>query len=65
MLYDNQKDPYQLINLVNTDAHITIQQDLEKKLQKLLDQRGDQFLDGAAYMKAWNYSWDGKDAERE
>ena len=64
LLYDNQKDPYQMTNLVNTDTYKAIQLDLEKKLQKMLDQRGDQFLSGDAYMKAWNYSWDGKDDQK-
>lgn len=62
LLYDNEKDPYQLTNLCDNPEYSTIQGELETKLQKMLDQRNDQFLEGAEYMKAWGYEWDGKDS---
>ncbi len=62
LLYDNEKDPYQLNNLVGKEETKSLQKDLEKKLQKMLDVRGDKFLEGAEYMKAWNYSWDNNDS---
>lgn len=62
LLYDNVKDPYQLNNLVGNKQYQSLQDELEQKLQKMLDARGDQFLEGAEYMKAWNYSWDNNDS---
>lgn len=62
LLYDNETDPYQMNNLVNKAEFVDLQKDLEGKLQKILDKNGDKFLDGAAYMKAFNYDWDFKDS---
>ncbi len=62
LLYDNEKDPYQLSNLCNNPEYADLQADLDSKLQKMLDQQNDQFLDGAEYMKAWGYEWDGNDS---
>lgn len=62
LLYDNQNDPYQLTNLCNLFEYKEVQNDLEGKLQKMLDQRGDKFLEGSEYMKAWNYGWDNDDS---
>lgn len=62
LLYDNSKDPFQLNNLVGNEEYKSLQNNLEQKLQKMLDDRGDQFLEGAEYMKAWNYSWDRTDS---
>jgi len=62
LLYDNQKDPYQLGNLVNKEEFTSLQAYLEQKLQKMLDKRGDKFMPGEEYMKAWGYHWDGKDS---
>ncbi len=62
LLYDNLNDPYQLNNLVDKAEYKEIENDLELKLQKMLDKRGDKFLDGAEYMKALGYHWDGNDS---
>lgn len=62
LLYDNESDPYQMNNLCNKEEYKELQGDLELKLQKMLTQRNDKFLDGTAYMKAWNYSWDMDDS---
>ena len=62
LLYDNLKDPYQLNNLVNNEDYKDLQNELEAKLQKMLDKHGDMFLDGAEYMKAWGYHWDNNDS---
>ncbi len=62
LLYDNLNDPYQMNNLCNKADFSELQKDLEKKLQKILIQRGDEFLDGAEYMKKWNYTWDMDDS---
>jgi arylsulfatase A-like enzyme len=62
LLYDNEADPYQLNNLCNKEEYKDLQADLETKLQKMLAQRKDQFLEGAQYMKAWDYTWDMDDS---
>lgn len=62
LLYDNQSDPFQLNNLCNSSQYKELQDDLEEKLQNLLDERDDKFLDGATYMNAWNYTWDMDDS---
>lgn len=62
LLYDNENDSYQLNNLVGKKEYKILQKDLEKKLEKMLVARGDKFLEGADYMKAWNYSWDNNDS---
>lgn len=62
LLYDNLKDPYQMNNLVGNADYAELQADLEAKLQKMLDARGDEFLPGEEYMKAWGYHWDNNDS---
>ncbi|WP_066630683.1 sulfatase family protein [Labilibacter marinus] len=62
LLYDNPNDTYQLNNLVGNPEYKEVQADLEEKLQKMLDERGDEFLEGAEYMKAWGYHWDRNDS---
>ncbi len=62
LLYDNEKDTFQLNNLVNNEKYATLQADLEQKLQKMLDKRGDKFLPGEEYMKEWGYHWDNNDS---
>ncbi|WP_372775086.1 sulfatase [Mangrovibacterium sp.] len=62
LLFDNEKDPYQLANLCNKAEYTELQADLEVKLQKMLVERKDQFLAGAEYMEAWGYEWDGSDS---
>jgi arylsulfatase A-like enzyme len=64
LLYDNQNDPYQLENLCNNPEYSRIQQKLEKTLTGRLEERNDDFLPGAEYMKMWSYKWDGTDAKR-
>jgi arylsulfatase A-like enzyme len=58
LLYDNQKDPYQLTNLVDLPASKRIQEGLEKQLTAILKQTGDAFLPGKEYIKKWNYVTD-------
>ncbi len=58
LLYDNREDPFQLENLVDRPEIRTLQADLEAQLQRKLDQRGDAFLPGAAYIEKWGYPLD-------
>lgn len=55
LLYDNEKDPYQMDNLVDSEAHADLQKELENILQAKLDERGDKFLPKEAYLKEWGY----------
>ncbi len=58
LLYDNEADPYQLANLVNTPGHAELQARLEVELQKLLKRTGDDFQPGDAYIAKWGYNVD-------
>ena len=51
LLYDNQTDPYQMCNLVDSAKHQKLQADLERQLQARLDALGDKFLDGRRYLE--------------
>ena len=55
VLFDNQKDPFQLNNLVKDANHQIVMNELELKLAQLLTKNHDQFLPGMEYVKKWNY----------
>jgi arylsulfatase A-like enzyme len=55
LLFNNEKDPFQLNNLVNQVEYKKLQKSLEKALQKELAKRKDDFLPGMDYIKKWNY----------
>lgn len=57
LLYDNERDPYQLTNLVDQSAHRDVQQHLERILQGKLSATKDEFLTGNVYMDKWHYPW--------
>ena len=46
MLYDNEKDPYQLENVVDSPEYEAVRQELEAELQARLTARGDEFRRG-------------------
>ena len=58
LLFDNLKDPFQLMNLVDNPQYSEIKDNLEKELLGLLNQTGDQFLPGPEYIRKWNYLTD-------
>ena len=58
LFFDNEKDPYQMNNLVNNNEYIKIQTDLDNRLIKRLKANGDEFLDGMVYVKKWEYPID-------
>jgi arylsulfatase A-like enzyme len=58
LLFDNQNDPYQLNNLCGQESSRTVEELLERTLQQLLRQRGDEFLPGTVYMQRWGYPMD-------
>ena len=58
LLYDNERDPYQLENLVNLAALAGIQRDLDALLQRELRAIGDDFAPGMTYIERWGYPLD-------
>ncbi len=64
LLYDNEKDPYQLNNLVNQDEFKDLQKELEGILKKKLKATHDKFLPADEYMTQWNYLYDRTDSLR-
>jgi len=58
LFFDNQKDPFQLNNLVKDKKYQRIRNDLELKLSQLLTKTNDQFLPGMEYIKKWKYVTD-------
>ncbi len=55
LLYDNQEDPYQLVNLLEGEPNPAPLKELEDMLFELLRRRGDPFLPGRAYLERWGY----------
>ena len=51
LLYDNKTDPYQMRNLVDSEGHAALRENLERQLQTRLDALGDEFLDGRIYLE--------------
>lgn len=58
LLYDNLSDPFQMNNLVNKAESTTLQKELNAELEKLLQQRNDEFREAEYYMEKWDYDWD-------
>ena len=59
LLYDNIKDPYQMVNLVEMN---TLDKELLHRLDEVLDfmlqRAGDTFLPAQAYLEEWGYAVD-------
>ncbi len=58
LLFDNDEDPYQLNNLVNSSEFKQIQDILDTLLSNRLKLAGDEFLDGLTYIAKWDYPLD-------
>ncbi|WP_074224909.1 sulfatase family protein [Algoriphagus halophilus] len=58
LLYDNEKDPYQMNNLVGKEEFRQLQEELEQILQAKLTKTNDAFLPADRYMEMWNYLYD-------
>lgn len=50
LLYDNQEDPFQIVNLIDDPGHGPIRAELERELQRWLERLGDEFLPGNEYL---------------
>ena len=58
LLYDNDRDPFQLTTLAASPEHAPLRRDLDAQLQRRLDALGDEFLPGMDYIRRWNYPVD-------
>ncbi len=61
LLYDNQKDPYQMTNLIDDSGYAEVRRELDAELQKLLAKTHDEFKNADYYMKKWGYTYDDLD----
>ncbi len=55
LLYDNEKDPFQMENLVNQPQYTDLQKRLNDRLEDLLKQTADEFLPGPELIKRCGY----------
>ena len=55
LMFDNQKDPFQMDNLVDKTDHADLQKLLDEKLQTELKKTGDPFQPRDYYLKKWGY----------
>ena len=55
LLFDNQRDPCQMTNLVEASSHRAVREDLERELKHWLDRTGDRFLPREDYWKQFGY----------
>jgi arylsulfatase A-like enzyme len=55
LMYDDEKDPYQMNNLAGKPEYASLQKELDGKLQAELKKRGDEFRDGQYYIDLWGY----------
>ncbi len=58
LLFDNEHDPHQLDNLCGKPSSADIQDQLESRLQAMLDEQGDTFQPGEFYIEQWGYTVD-------
>jgi len=58
LLFDNEKDPYQMNNLVDDDQYNDLKSELDNLLTERLKKNGDEFLPGMQYVKKWGYPVD-------
>lgn len=55
LFFDNEKDPYQMNNLINDPEHKDLVKSFDQLLTQKLEMQGDKFLPGHEYVKKWNY----------
>jgi arylsulfatase A-like enzyme len=55
MLYDNDKDPHQMNNLVAVREHAGLVKELDTRLQEQLDAVGDTFRPAQFYLDEWGF----------
>ena len=58
LLFDNEKNPYQLKNLCGEAAHAALQKELDGLLQRKLRETKDDFRPAEEYIRKWGYATD-------
>ena len=58
MLYDNERDPYQIENLIASPESADLIRQLDERLQRKLRSQRDEFLSGTEYLRRWGYITD-------
>jgi arylsulfatase A-like enzyme len=58
LLYDNERDPYQLSNVCGQEVYSEQERQLDELLTRMLQDRGDDFLPGEEYVRRWGYVTD-------
>lgn len=58
LLYDNKKDPLQMMNLVHDPQYTKLCTKLDDALKQKLESTGDLFLPGSHYLREWGYTVD-------
>jgi hypothetical protein len=61
LLFDNQRDPYQMNNLIDQPEYDDLQQSLDGLLTEKLKQRDDDFRPGMEYIREGGYTVDAKE----
>jgi arylsulfatase A-like enzyme len=56
LLFDHEKDPLQMNNLVGKPGYEDLQEKMEEKLQKKLEEAGDSFRPREYYIEKWGYT---------
>ena len=64
LLYDNERDPFQMDNLIGKAGFTKLENSMETILMKKLAERNDSFLPADKYMTQWNYLYDRTDSIR-
>ncbi len=55
LFFDNEKDPYQMDNLVGNPKYSDLVNSFDRLLSEKLVSYGDEFLPGMEYVRKWNY----------
>jgi arylsulfatase A-like enzyme len=58
LLFDNERDPYQMENLAGRAEAAGVQREMDQLLSAKLAAAGDEFLPAAAYVARWGYKVD-------
>jgi len=58
LLFDNERDPFQMENLCGRPEHAGLQAQLEAALRRRLDETRDEFCPAETYVRRWNYLTD-------
>lgn len=56
LLFDDQKDPYQMRNLIGDTRSANLAKSMEKRLQAALKRAGDDFRPRKCYLDKWGYA---------